>query len=80
MSLMDKIKEFFSGGSTGEQDHAGHGRTDDYGAGAAGTQEAGMTAPLPPAEPTGMSPAPGTVAMPDPLQDEPREGSRSDDL
>ena len=76
MSLMDKIKEFFSGSSAGEHadDHAGH----DH---AAHPHESPATAPVPAPDPTGLSepaPAPGSVSMPEPVQ--PGEPERRDDL
>ena len=75
MSFMDKIKEFFSGGSTGESDHdhAGH---DD----AAHPHTPEAPPPMPPAEPTGMAAPPAAPSMgstPEPLPDEPE---RRDDL
>ena len=78
MSLMDKIKEFFSGGSSaGEPDHS-HAGDDRAGRDQMG---AGREATAPPAGPAGMtapSPAPGTVAMPEPMQ--PDAPERRDDL
>jgi hypothetical protein len=72
MSLMDKIKGFFSGGSAGDSDHdhsghdhAGHDHTEDE-----------MAAPMPAADPMGMaepSPAPGTMSMPEPAEPERRD-------
>jgi hypothetical protein len=75
MSLMDKIKEFFSGSSAGEGEHAGHDHT------ARAPETETPAAPVPAADPTGMaapSPAPGSVAMPEPAQ--PDEPERRDDL
>ena len=81
MSLMDKIKEFFSGGSSaGEHDdHAGH---DHAGHDHAGHDHSGHdhahepAAPMAPADPTGMA-----EPMPEPLQPtEPAEADRRDDL
>ena len=45
MSFMDKVKSFFSGGSSATDEHAGH----DHSA-----QPHEPAAPMPPADPTGM--------------------------
>lgn len=48
MSFMDKVKSFFSGGSSaGTDEHAGHDHS-------AQSQPAEPSAPMPPADPTGM--------------------------
>ena len=78
MSLMDKIKEFFSGGSAGEageHDHTGHDHSGHT------HESSAATAPVPAPDPTGLSepsPAPGSVSMPEPMQ--PGESERRDDL
>ena len=70
MSLMDKIKSFFSGGTAEEAHDHDHADADHV-------HEPAVT--MPPGEPTGMSaPATGGVAMPEPIQ--PTEPERRDDL
>jgi hypothetical protein len=73
MSLMDKIKEFFSGGSSAgdDHDHSGHDHS-----GHDHSHEA--AAPMPPADPTGMTEPPPAR---EPMQPaEPAEAERRDDL
>jgi hypothetical protein len=83
MSFMDKIKAFFSGGSSAgddhdhDHDHAGHDHSGHDHA------EHEAAAPMPPADPTGMAEppaAPGTVPMPEPMQPAEPEADRRDDL
>jgi hypothetical protein len=73
MSLMDKIKEFFSGSSSaGDHDHDEHAGHDHSGHDHA--HEA--AAPMPPADPTGMA-----EPLSEPMQPaEPGETDRRDDL
>jgi ABC-type Zn2+ transport system substrate-binding protein/surface adhesin len=78
MSLMDKIKEFFSGGSSAEEhdhdDHAGHDHAGHDHSGHDHAHEA--AAPMTPADPAGMA-----EPMPEPMQPaEPAEAERRDDV
>lgn len=69
MSLMDKIKEMFSGGSADRKDEHDHSGHDHAG------HDHEPAAPMPPTDSTGMSAAPGSVSMP-----ETEEPERRDDL
>jgi hypothetical protein len=60
MSIMDKIKSFFSGGSSaGADEHAGHDHS---------TPAQAPAEPMPPADPTGM---PMSDPVPDADEDRP---------
>jgi hypothetical protein len=50
MSLMEKIKSFFSGGSSGTESHAGHDHSGD-------DHSHEPVAPIPSADPLGTPPA-----------------------
>jgi hypothetical protein len=74
MSLMDKIKGWFSGSSGDQHEHSHDDGHDHSG------HDHGAADTMPPAEPTGMAPPP--VTSPEPMipPAEPTEPERREDL